>query len=292
MRTRSRLFAVTTLLAVVGLAAACAPQAPDGTIATKNWKFGGTQVKVEKSQDETCDPIFGICVNRSDEPYLLTVNFRVKIGQHNSAQTWVTNARTSAPEDVPVGGVRVVGQDFPAAAGGEAVFNGVQALDVLDLANNNNKLEIVGSYVWASEEDQIGNGLAADSVASALKGALNGTLAKADLASLDASFIINLILGNIGNALGILVQNIPTFGLGDDVLGGGMYIGIGAQGTLGDSLNAVIGSTPFPTINTPVELPPSIKGGGIYTIGAPKTFTQTFSGRGGIHTWVMNAGPA
>ena len=287
-RTRSWRAAAIGLLAVVTIAAgACAPQAPDGTIATKNWQFRGTQVRVNDSQDET----LGICWPSSlcqDEPYLLTVGFRVKIGQHGSAQVQVTNDRTNAPENVGEGQTVQVGN----GPGGRNLFNGVQALDILDLANTNNKLEVFGTYVWASEEDQVGNGLAANSVADALKGALNATLATADLSNLDASFIIDLILDNIGNALGILVQNIPLLGLGDDVLGGGMYVGIGAQGSLGDALDATIGATPFPTINLPVDVPPSISGGGLYTLTGTKTFTQTFVGEGGSHTWTMQSGPA
>ncbi len=287
-RTHSWRAAAIGLLAVVTIAAgACAPQAPDGTIATKNWQFRGTQVRVNDSQDET----LGICWPSSlcqDEPYLLTVGFRVKIGQHGSAQVQVTNDRTNAPENVGEGQTVIVGP----GPGGQNVFNNVQALDVLDLANTNNKLEVFGTYVWGSEEDQVGNGAAANAVANLLRDALNATLATADLTSLDASFIIDLILDNIGGAFGIIANNIPLFGLGDDVMGGGMYIGIGAQGTLGSALDSVIGSTPFPTINIPlVDIPPDITGGGMYTLTGPKTFTQTFVGGGGSHTWTMQAGP-
>lgn len=293
MRTRSRLFAVATLVAVAALAAACAPQAPGGGgIASKNWKFGGTQVTIDKSQDDIGTCWWPLEVTCQDEPYLLTVNFRVKIGQANSADTWVVNDRTNAPENTPVGATRYVDTHFPPAVGGEAVFGGVKALDVLDLTNPSNKLEVFGSYVWVAEEDQVGYGVAAGGVSSALKDALNGTLATADLSSLDASFILDLILGNIGNALGIVIQNIPLFGLGDDLLGGAMYIGIGAQGVLGGALDEAMGSTPFPAINIPVPVPPAIDTGGFYTLTGPKTFTHQFSGSGGKHTWVMKTGPA
>ncbi len=286
-RTRTWRAAAIGLLAVVTIAAgACAPQTPGGGIATKDWQFRGTQVTVNDSQDS-----IGICwpaVLCQDEPYLLNIGFRVKIGQAGSAQVQVTNDRTNAPENVGEGQTVQVAP----GPGGQNIFNGVQALDVLDLANSANKLEVFGTYVWASEEDQVGNGLAADSVADALEDALNSTLATANLSSLDASFILDLILGNIGNAFGILVQNIPLLGLGDDLLGGGMYIGIGAQGTLGAALDATIGTTPFPAINLPVvNIPPNISAGGFYTLTGPKTFTQTFNGAGGSHTWTMQSGP-
>lgn len=293
MRTRPRLLVAAALLAVAGLTAACVPDSPGGGggPTTKNWKFGGTEVTVIDSQDET----LGVCwpaVLCQDEPYLLTVNFRVKIGEPNSAQTWIVNDRTNAPENVPEGGTRYVNTHFPPSAGGEARFNDVKALDLFDLLDESNKLEVFGSYVWVSEEDQVGNGAAAQSTANVMRDALNATLATADLESLDASFILDLIMGNLGGAFMILVQNIPLFGLGDDVMGGGMYVGIGATGTLGSALDATIGTTPFPTFDTPVEIPPSVTGGGFYTLTGPKTFTQTVTGRGGTHRWVMQTGPA
>jgi len=294
-KTRSWLAGGIAMLAVMGVAASCAPTAPGGGggIATKDWAFKGTSVTVNSSQDEVRDPIFGTCISFAgckDEPYLLNIGFRVKIGQPGSAQTFVVNPRTDAPEDVGPGQtVNVVGT----AAESKTTFNGIQGLDVFDLANANNKLEVVGTYVWSSEEDQVGNGAAANAVANLLKDALNATLATADLTSLDAQFIIDLILGNLGGAFGIIGNNIPLLGLGDDVLGGGMYIGIGAVGTLGSALDAAIGSTPFPNINIPiVDVPPDISGGGIYTLTGAKNYTQTFTGGGGQHTWNMQSGPA
>lgn len=271
------------------VAAACAPTAPGGGIASVNWKFKGTEVRIDDSQDEV--RLFGACVaipNCDDEPFLLNVNFRVKIGVPGSAQTFVSNN-----DGGPSFGEGPAFNAVSEGTGGVANFNGVQALDLLDLANTNNHLEIMGTYVWATEEDTIGNGVAADSLADVLQDALNDTIASSNLTSLDANFILDLILGNIGNALGIVVNNIPTFGLGDDVLGGGMYIGIGATGTLGAALDAAIGTTPFPSFNIPiVSLPPDIIGGGFYTLTGPKNFEQTFSGSDGQHTWKMTAGPA
>lgn len=288
--TRSWLAGAVAMFAVIGLAASCAPTAPGGGIATTNWSFKGTSVKVNSSQDAIYDPIFGACIaipNCKDEPYLLNIGFRVKIGVPGSAQVFVVNPRTDAPENVAPGQtVNVVGT----AAESKTTFNGVQALDLLDLGDPNNHLEITGTFVWASEEDSIGNGLMADGVAGVLKDALNATIGSANLTDLDASFIIDLILDNIGGAFGILANNFPTLGFGDDILGSGMYIGIGATGTLGAALDGVIGSTAFPTISIPVL--PDITGGGFYTLTGPKTFTQTFTGGGGQHTWTMQSGPA
>lgn len=291
MKSRAWFAGTAAVLALMGLVAACAPTAPGGGIAPVNWSFKGTSVTVNDSQDEI--RLFGACIaipSCEDEPYLLNIGFRVKIGVPGSASAFVVNPRTDAPENIGAGQtVNVLGT----AAESKTTFNGVQPMDVLDLANPVNKLEVVGTYVWSSEEDTIGNGLAAGSVAGALEDALNATLAQQTLSSIDANTIVNLILGNIGGIFAIVAQNIPTLGLGDDVLGGGMYIGIGARGTLGSAIDAVLASTMFPNVAIPiVDLPPDITGGGFYTMTGSKSFSQTFTGGGGQHTWNMASGPA
>lgn len=289
MKHRKLAVSAIAMLATVGLVSACTPPDEGGNLPKVNWKFRGTQVQVIESQDCV------VIINCKDEPYLLNVGFRVKIGQPNSAQTFVANNRNSAPQDVAPGSTISVSP----AAGGELSFNDVTPVDLLDLGNTNNKLEIVGSYVWASEQDSIGNGLAADSTASMLKDALNATLATADISGLDANAILSLVMSNIGNALGVAIQNVPLFGLGDDILGGGIYVGIGARGALGGSIDALLGNTTIPTINLGLDVPPPITGGGIFTMTGAKTFNQTWTGRkGGLnpidgkHQWWMTAGPA
>jgi hypothetical protein len=279
-RTRSRLVGLVGILAVMGIAAACAPPpAPP----TESWTFRANQVTINDSQDEVRDPLFGTCINFNcaDEPYTLNIGFRVKIGQANSASTQVINNRTDAPQSVGEGStVTLTGNQQNAVT-----FNNLRPLDVVDLLNSNNKLEVVGVYSWASEEDFVGNGLAADAVADILRDALNSTLAAGTLPS-DASLILDLVLDNILGALGLLVQNVPLLGLGDDVLGGALYIGIGAKGGLADIIDGTIGTTPPLTFNIPiVDLPPDIVGGGFFTMKNSKSFTQQFSGAGGTHTY-------
>ena len=277
-RTRTRLAAVVGVLAVMGVAAACVPPP---TPANESWTFRATQVTVNDSQDEV--RVFGACANFNceDEPYTLNIGFRVKIGVPNSAQTVVVNNRTDAPENVGEGQtVNLTGN-----AQNAVTWNNVKPLDVVDLFNTNNKLEVFGVYSWASEEDFVGNGVAADAVADVLRDALNSTLATGTLPS-DAGLILDLVLDNIFGALGLLAQNIPLFGLGDDVLGGGLYIGIGAKGQLASIIDGTIGSAPPITFDIPLlDLPPDIVGGGIFTMGGTKTFTQTYSGAGGQHTY-------
>ncbi len=279
-RTRTRLAAVVGILAVMGVAASCVPPAP----TAESWTFRANSVTVNDSQDEIRDPLFGLCIaipSCEDEPYTLNIGFRVKIGVPGSADAFVVNNRTDAPENVGEG----VTVNLTGNAQNAVTWNNIKPLDVADLLNSANKLEVVGVYTWASEEDLVGNGVAADGVAGLLEDALNATLATGTLPS-DASLILDLVLDNILGALGLLAQNIPLFGLGDDVLGGALYIGIGAKGGLADIINGTIGSTPPLTFDIPiVSLPPDIDGGGFFTFKNSKSFTQQFSGADGTHTY-------
>lgn len=279
-RTRTRLAAVVGILAVMGVAASCVPPAP----TAESWTFRANSVTVNDSQDEIRDPLFGLCIaipSCEDEPYTLNIGFRVKIGVPGSADAFVVNNRTDAPENVGEG----VTVNLTGNAQNAVTWNNIKPLDVADLLNSANKLEVVGVYTWASEEDLVGNGVAADGVADILEDALNATLAAGTLPS-DASLILDLVIDNILGALGLLAQNIPLFGLGDDVLGGALYIGIGAKGGLADIINGTIGSTPPITFDIPLlDLPPDIDGGGFFTFKNSKSFTQQFSGADGTHTY-------
>jgi len=265
------------LLATSLLATACPPPTPP---ASENWAFRGTQVTVNESQDCLLPRLpnpFGAdpCTSfdETDETYTLSIGFRVKVGVANSAQTWVAGSRDNTTSVSEGNSSALTG------AGQNAVnFNGVAPLDVLDVVTNNGALEVIGVYTWASEKDTIGNGLAADGTAAVFKDALNATVAAGTIPS-DLSILLDLILDNIGSALGIVVQNIPTFGLGDDVLGGGLYIGVGAKGELANIVNAAIPGVSF-NFSIPIaDIPPDIQQGGIFTLGANKAFTgQLFDG--------------
>lgn len=285
-RTRSLTAGIVAVVAVMALAASCAPAAAP---AGESWTFKANSVKINDSQDELRDPFFGACIaipNCDDEPEPLQIGFRVKVGVPNSAQTFVVNNRGDAPS-VGEGSTRVLTGNQQNAA----TFANVKPLSLIDLFNSANKLEVVGSYTWASEVDLVGNGVAADGVAGVLKDALNATLAKGSLPA-DASFILDLILDNIVGALGLLAQNVPLFGFGDDVLGGSLFLGIGAKGDLANIINSAIGSTPPLTFNIPLlDLPPDIVGSQITTFGGAKTFTQQYSGSGGTHTYEFGWGP-
>ena len=297
MKVRNgRLALIGLVAAFAAVAAACAPpSSPGGPPAPINWSIKGTNMTVNEPQDGVYDPVFHWCVaipNCKDEPYLLQVAFRVRIGEPNSAQAWVVTGDT-----LPSLGK---GESLALTGGQQAKvdFNGVQPLDVLDALNPSNKMDVVGTYTWAAEEDQI-NSLSggAGSVATIFKSALNSTLAAGSLPTGDANALVNMVFqalfSNIGTPFNLIVANIPCLGLCDDVLGGALYVGIGATGTLANVIDGVLGSTTIPAINIPlVDVPPDVQGGGLFTMGSAKNFTQAFTGAGGKHTYTFQSGPA
>lgn len=295
-RTRSRLVAAFAIFAVLGLTAACAPSAPGGGPAPINWSFKGTSITVVDSQDEVRDPLFGLCIaipNCNDEPYLIQVAFRVTIGQPGSAQAWVTTG--SSLNNIPEGPTVI-----PLTGGQQAKvnFNNVKPLDVLDALNPNNKMDIVGTYVWAAEEDTI-NSLSggANSIASIFQSVLNATLAAGSLPDGDVGALLDMLFDalfdNIGTPFNLILSNIPCLGLCDDVLGGAVYVGLGATGSLAQIIDGALGSFTVPNINIPlVDVPPDVQGGGLFTMRNTKDFTQNFHGAGGHHRYTFQSGPA
>lgn len=288
MKTRKRLAASAfAMLAVVGMVAACTPPDSSGKPPKVDWSFRGTQVKVHESQDAV---FFGL-INNKDEPFLLNVAFRVTIGKKDSAKAWVVNNRTAAPQNIGEGTTVAVSNE----AGGKVVFDGVRPVDVLDLVNN--KLEIVGTYTWAAEQDDTTLQAGAQLVADLLEGALNTTIANTNLAAgVDANALAQDILdllvttlfdwdgisGAFSLAWKALTSSSFSF-LGDtsdDALGGGLFIGIGARGTLASALDGLIGNNPaLPPVEIPLlAVPPSIQAYGLYTMNGKTEFNKTFTG--------------
>jgi hypothetical protein len=296
MKQSVRLSVVGVVAALGLVAAACAPMAPGGGPAPVNWSFKGTNVTVNSSQDAVYDPLFGACISFAgcrDEPYLLQIRWQVTIGQPGSAQASVVGSRDNAINDLGPG----QSSALTGAQQATATWNNIVPLDVLDALNPSNKLTVFGTYTWAVEQDTVGIGSAANSVANVFRDALNATLATAALPS-DSNALVNMVLDlllrNAGSAINIALANVPLFGLGDDLLGGAFYIGLGATGTLASVLDGIVATTAVPTLNLlgDNQIPPKIVGGKLYTLSGPKTFTQSFAGAGGQHTYTFQSGPA
>jgi hypothetical protein len=259
-RFRSTAVGAIALLGAIGLMAACTPPEYGGP-PTTNWKFETNTVRVNHSQDKVC---VLVCVNTHDEPYSLNIAFRVKVGEPNSAQTSVVEG--DSHNDVGEGETYTM-------QGGERArtnFPAVGMVDLLDLALGA-KLEVVGVWTWAMEEDFIGVNSAAHTVADAVQSALNSTLATASLPS-DASQIVSTVLSSvgIGGAFTILGTTLLRItGLQDDAVGSRMYIGLGVTGGLGDVIDSTVGTVAFPTLAIPaITIPPDIEGGQIFRLGS------------------------
>lgn len=285
---------LTIALATVALAAACTPPPPGPTGTVQNWTFSSETVTVDEAND--CVETGGGCLiftDDIDEAYVLNVAWRVRIGEANSASAWVAGARGAAAS-VQQGTTKVL----TGVQKNTATFAGVRSLDLLDLANTANHLEVFGTYTWVLERDEVGVSDAANTVAALFADALNATLAS-ETGAIDPNTILDLIFDNLGGALGLVLANIPLLGLGDDVMGGGLYVGVAANGTFGSIVNGLVGLFEVPALPIPVlELPPDIEHVGIFTTatGATNFNDQTFDSnqgcavpRCGIHTYDFRA---
>ena len=289
--TRSWLAGAVAMVAVIGIAASCAPPAPGGGLATTNWSFKGTSVKVVESQDSV-----GICF-RVEPVQGRAVPAQHRLPREDRRARFRPGLRGQPPHRRP--GERRPRVRRSTSSGPQPSRRrrsaAVQALDLLDLANTNNHLEVVGTYVWASEEDQVGNGLAADGVAAVLEDALNETLASdpTNLANLDA----RLHRGPDPRTTSAMpsASSSRTFRCSDWATTCSAAACTSASVPPARSARrSTRWSVPLRSRRSTsrLDLPPSITGGGIYTLTGAKNYTQTFTGGGGQHIWNMQSGPA
>ncbi len=284
---------IVALMSLAVIAAACTPPVPP---VVKNWEFKSTQVTVNEANDCLEPIIFGYCVIGSsfeDEAYVLNVGFRVKLGVPGSASAWVAGSRSND--------TAVTEGQTKALSGAKQNAVLFPAVPTIDLGNlNTDDLEIVGTYTWAMEKDLTGVSGAASDVAGILEEALNNTLA-ADGSTLDpdtiGDVILDLIFDNLWDAFTLLMANLD-FGLGDDAMGGGLYVGIGAYGGLASVIDAAAAGFSLPTWGgiPLLNLPPAIQQGGLFTMDSNRSFNgQVFDNGGcllpqcGIHTYNFSA---
>jgi hypothetical protein len=251
VRTR-RVGIVAAFLTISIVAAACVPPPPP---EAETWSFKADQVTAVVGNDPFIKPPLigcsseGILSNCYDEPYTINIWFRVKLGVPGSAQTGVVSTRSNSASVCAQNRSSCEGrpttQLLNDAQGGRVNFNNLQRYDVLDvLANQNAPIEIIGSWVWAMEEDLAGT-LNAGPIANILRDVLNDTIGSGQIPS-DLGDLVQLIIDNLGQALllgGAALLNAVTsilFNLGDDVLGSRFYIGLGVKGDLANIVNAVV----------------------------------------------------
>lgn len=251
VRTR-RVGFVAAFLAISVVAAACVPPAPP---SAETWSFKADQVTGVVGNDPFIKPPLigcsseGILSNCYDEPYTINIWFRVKLGVPGSAQTGVVSTRSDSVSVCAQNRPNCEGRPTTRALnddqGGRVNFANLQRYDVIDvLANQNAPIEIVGSWVWAMEEDLAGT-LNAGPIANILKNVLNDTIGSGNVPS-DLNDLVQLIVDNLGQAIllgGSALLNAVTsilFGLGDDVMGSRFYIGLGVKGELANIVNSVV----------------------------------------------------
>jgi hypothetical protein len=243
---RTARVAITALLVVSGLlAAACVPPPPTG----QNWSFRGTSVTVNNSQDEVC---VLLCVNSEDEPYLLQVAFRVRIGAPNSAQAWTVKG--TAPQDVPVGATRT----FTGGQNATVTFGNVK--DTASILKNTLNATLAQSSLPTDPNDLVD--LIVDNIGDAF----------------------TLLLSNIIPTFGLADDTLG----GAVYVGIGAKGGLGG---LIDPILATTSFPSVPLLGDNLA-PPKIVGGGFYSMTGERTFTRVFDGADGRHTWNLRAGPA
>ena len=142
-RTRVTALAAGVLLAVSLLAAACNTPPPSPTDPT-NFQFRASKVTVQNTNDTF---IYGT----RDEPFVYNLWFRVRLGDPGSAQAGVTGNRSWAVGSLGAGQSATLSP----GAGGAVSFNNVKLLDWNQIADGNNHLEIVGTWTWAMEQDDV-----------------------------------------------------------------------------------------------------------------------------------------
>ncbi len=295
VRTR-RVGFVAAFLTISVVAAACVPPPPP----SETWSFKADQVTAVVGNDPFinlfgCGGAEGLTQNCFDEAYTINIWFRVKVGVPNSAETGVVSTRSNAVSLCAQNRSSCSGnpttRSLNDAQGGRVNFPDLQRFDVIDvLANQNAPLEIVGSWVWAMEEDLAGT-LNAGPIAGILKNVLNDTIAAGSLPS-DLNDLVQLIIDNLGQAIllagSALLDAITSilFGLGDDVLGSRFYIGLGVKGDLASIVNAVVPdlegfNTNLAFVGIPDVLGLSIRGLG----GTSQTFNNQVFNQDGRHDY-------
>jgi hypothetical protein len=286
---------LASLVATIGLlAAACVQPAP--AAGHPPFSFRATDVTAE-SQTEF---VWG--VNTHDEPYLVNIWFRVTIGKANSASAGVVSSRGASPEPSVCetghqGGFGYCDSGDESynfvntAQTAQVTFGNVPRFDVTDLLNVNNKLQVMGVWTWAMEEDWIGNpipGLLVDTLVSVL----NQTLAAAAVPN-DPNFLAQIIVDNLGDAIamgGSSLLNLLSgflFGIGDDLLSSRIYTYVGAGGSLAGLINAA--SVNLAGFNADLASAgiPSVDGITVRAASPSTLNNQTFVGSGADHRYTI-----
>ncbi len=185
------------LVSTALMATACPDTLPVyGGPPTGNRTFQATSVTVNSDNDGFALNCFDGC----DEPRVLNIGFRVKIGVANSADAQVVYGDNPWPGLIQQGLESGESLNFTGGERGAITFNNVALPDILDLAQGAS-VELAGVWAWKVEDDGVLSAsptALANAIASALEEVLNETVAASALPS-DPNAIVGLIIGAIGN---------------------------------------------------------------------------------------------
>lgn len=291
-RPITRLLVLPTLVLGV-LAASCTTPS---TSAATDFTFRATKVtataQTEHSVVQSCTYILSNCY---DEPYLVNIWFRVTYDLPDSASADVVSTRATSPEVTvckaslqPPCATGSQTESLGAGAGkngGQVTFKNVKRPSLIDLTNPDNKIEIVGNWTWALEEDWIGNPVP-QVIAPVIEQVLNDTIALAetpesgDIAQDTVDQFEAAVTSQLAEVLSDALSTI-----GDDLLGSRLYLFVGSSGALATTID--LASVNYSDLNL------ALQNLGIPDVDEvlvkstnPQSFAgQSFAGAGATHTY-------
>ncbi|MCZ7631455.1 MAG: hypothetical protein M5U19_21435 [Microthrixaceae bacterium] len=201
--------------------------------AQRTWKVKPASIKVIDQED--WDP--------GDEPYVIQLGFRSKLGVPESSSAFVVS-QCKSPSAMPANNVGTPGTAVPIPAGSaDVVFPAVQNLDVGDVLLKTAPLEIFGTLTFAMGRDAVFTESCA--ITDMLRNVLVGTLADAlDLLIAGANTpptqeaLIDLIVDHLGDFValipGLIAAALEGLGNPDDILGVAAQIHLPTAGAFTD----------------------------------------------------------
>ncbi len=249
-----KVLAASSMIAVMAvLAASCTLPTP----ASHTWKVKPVSVKVIDQED--FDP--------GDEPYVIQLGFRSKLGVPNSSSVSIVS---QCPWGLPATNVGTPGTVVPIPAGSaDIVFPEAKNLNIGDVLLETAPLEIFGTISFVMERDVLTTGcgwkdLITNVLPPIMVDALNLLIGEQALPPTQEQ-LIDLLVDNLGSLLaaipgflGIALEG--AFSSPDDLLGMAVQIHLPTAGAFTDLLNLGLtlaglnnGEIPIP------DLPATIK---------------------------------
>lgn len=281
---RRHLVALAAITFTALLAGACTVPAP----AERNWRVSPQSIEVLDPED----------ADAGDEPYVIQLGFRSKLGVEESSSAFVVSqCRSNTLPDTDVGTPSTV-VPIPSGAA-DVAFDAAQSLDVGDVLLGTAPLEIFGTLSFVAERDAIFAGSCA--LTDLLDNVLTGVLADALDVLIAGSDVpptqeelISLIVDNLGDFLsaipGLIALALEGLGNPDDILGIAAQIFVPTTGAFADLLNFGLALAGFDQGVLELEdLPPTLK----FRVGnlLPSQTTFTFAGPGYEHRFTSSVQP-